>query len=309
MKNFSAFTGFLYYTGFGMLMNGYYKESVKLFEKNWLFINKYRQYMSKTAKAQQVKKLKDKLLKCTAVAQLFYPMKVDPLLEYQIRQYLNRNLDPEDTESKYDKLKRHDPKTIMDCLNGTPKVFIPIKDHAHFMSMETVSKANEDQFDVTRKQREGIVGALEGLKKFSDLAALLKLYNVVSYAKLGKLFKMKKKQAQLDFGSTAPSGPSTPFDSGALDKEDREFIYNLVNEFLAFRGLNFNNESALHKTVLKHLFYDVKETEYKELGQDTKSKTGPNNTLRISVREPEAEKVDYAEEYNRCIGQVESFGE
>lgn len=42
MKDFSAFTAFLYYSGFGMLMSGYYKESVKLIEKNWLFMNKYR---------------------------------------------------------------------------------------------------------------------------------------------------------------------------------------------------------------------------------------------------------------------------
>ena len=62
MKDFSAFTNFLYYSGFAMLMTGYYKESVKLIEKNWLFMNKYRQYMSKTAKSGMIKRLKDKNL-------------------------------------------------------------------------------------------------------------------------------------------------------------------------------------------------------------------------------------------------------
>lgn len=42
MKDFSAFTNFLYYSAFAMLMNGYYKECVKLTEKLWLFINKYK---------------------------------------------------------------------------------------------------------------------------------------------------------------------------------------------------------------------------------------------------------------------------
>ena len=62
MKNFAAFTNFLYYSGFAMLMNGYYKESVKLIEKNWLFMNKYRQYMSKTAKKGMIKRLMGKNL-------------------------------------------------------------------------------------------------------------------------------------------------------------------------------------------------------------------------------------------------------
>ena len=85
MKDFSAFTNFLYYTGFAMLMNGFYKESVKLLEKNWIFLNKYRQYMTKTAKSGMIKRFRDKNLQTISVALLFYPMSVNSQLEFAIQ--------------------------------------------------------------------------------------------------------------------------------------------------------------------------------------------------------------------------------
>ena len=60
-----------------MLMTSHYKESVKLAEKLWMFMNKYMQYYNRTSKSNVITRLADKTLNMIGVAKLFYPMKID----------------------------------------------------------------------------------------------------------------------------------------------------------------------------------------------------------------------------------------
>jgi hypothetical protein len=76
-----------------MLMTKHYKESVKLTEKLCLFMNKYKQYMSRTSKSNVINRLADKSLNMLAVELLFYPMKVEDSLEYAIKERLGEKLE------------------------------------------------------------------------------------------------------------------------------------------------------------------------------------------------------------------------
>lgn len=249
LKNFSAFSSFLYYSGFAMLVNGHYKESVKLIEKNWIFMNKYRQYMGKTAKFGMVKRIQTKNLQMLAVALLFYPMPVDNSLQYAIKDLIGN--------SKYDRLQQLDRNAIMDCLNGTPKFFIPVFDFDHYKDFKVLDR---EEMDVTHQQRQNLVEELNVLSDFTNLRKMFKLYNNISKEKLGRLLSMEP-----------------------------EALNNLLERYLARRRINFNNDSALYKTLLSKLYNDVQETEININGES------------IVVKEYQNETNDYSVEYAQCL--------
>ncbi len=117
----------------------------------------------------------------------------------------------------------------MDCLKGTPKVFVPIRDYEHYKNFQMVLSQDDT---ATKGQRQKIVQRLKDLKEFDQLRKLFKLYNNVSLEKLAKLLKL-----------------------------DSKSLNDLLDRYLKRRRINFNNESALYQTVLTKLFGDVKETQ------------------------------------------------
>lgn len=128
LKDFSAASNFLYYSGFAMMMTGYHKESIKIIENLCLFMNKYKQYMSRTYKSNVVGRMADKSLYMLAVALLFYPMTISSSLTFAIEKRLG---------DKYIKLQKVNEQVVMDCLGGTPKVIDPILSMEHYINFET----------------------------------------------------------------------------------------------------------------------------------------------------------------------------
>jgi len=127
LKDFSAASNFFYYSGFAMMMTGFYKESIKIIENLCLFMNKYKQYMSRTYKSNVVGRMADKSIQMLAVALLFYPMTIESSLTFAIEKRLG---------DKLVRLQKGNEQVVMECLRGTPKVIDPILNQEHYVNFE-----------------------------------------------------------------------------------------------------------------------------------------------------------------------------